>query len=412
MTSKRLYLSGRARAASVAGLVAVLALASASTVFAAGGPLVGTFEIAPGANSGGGEAGSYFRMIEPGGTATSGPFLSNISSSATDQTYTLLSPGTDGGLTAGAYEPEPSPAFDASGNSLASLLIQPTPFFGVNFSADTAATDPQTALAVPAPSISTDGSGNLSGNLSAWGASWNNQEFNQGSPKPNGESPGLTAGPSGTYNAVTGAYTLNWTSAIVGGPFNGFTGEWHLPGTFVPLPTVSAVSPSSGAANGGTTVTITGTGLGSASAVDFGSTAAKVTADSATSITATAPAGSGTVDVTVTTAGGTSVTSSADHYTYVAPTVTAIYPNQGPVSGWNLVWIVGKNLGGVTAVKFGSTPAPAFAPLGAGAVLALAPAGSPGAVDVTVTTTGGKSATSSADRYVYVKGLPLGGFPF
>ena len=217
-----------------APLAALALLASASTVFAAGSPLVGTFKITPGANSGGGEVGSYFRMIEPGGTVAAGPFLSNANSSATDQTYTLLSPGADGGLITGAYEPEPSPAFDEKGNSLASLIMQPTSFFGVNFSTDTAAIDPQTKEAVPAPSISTDGSGNLSGNLSAWGASWNNQEFNQGSPKPNGESPGLTAGPSGTYNAVTGAYTLNWTSLIVGGPFNSFTGEWHLTGTFVP----------------------------------------------------------------------------------------------------------------------------------------------------------------------------------
>src|SRR5207245_6685649 len=39
---------------------------------------------------------------------------------------------------------------------------------------------------------------------------------------------------------------------------------------------------------------------------------------SATSIAAESPAGTGTVDVTVTTAGGTSATSPADHFTYVA----------------------------------------------------------------------------------------------
>jgi hypothetical protein len=52
--------------------------------------------------------------------------------------------------------------------------------------------------------------------------------------------------------------------------------------------------------------------------VKFGTTAATITADSATSLTATAPAeAAGTVDVTVTTAGGTSATSAADQYTFV-----------------------------------------------------------------------------------------------
>ena len=38
----------------------------------------------------------------------------------------------------------------------------------------------------------------------------------------------------------------------------------------------------------------------------------------------------------------------------------------------------------------------------AGSITATAPAGSPGAVDVTVTTTGGTSNTTSFDQYTYV----------
>ena len=79
-------------------------------------------------------------------------------------------------------------------------------------------------------------------------------------------------------------------------------------------------NPSSGPTAGGTAVTITGTNLSGATSVSFGSSSGVVTADSATSITATAPAeAAATVDVTVTTPGGTSATSSADHYTFVAP---------------------------------------------------------------------------------------------
>jgi hypothetical protein len=44
--------------------------------------------------------------------------------------------------------------------------------------------------------------------------------------------PGLTAGPTGTYDSATKKFTLDWTSQIVGGPVNNFTGTWHLEGTF------------------------------------------------------------------------------------------------------------------------------------------------------------------------------------
>ncbi|MDK9716480.1 MAG: IPT/TIG domain-containing protein [Trichlorobacter sp.] len=84
-------------------------------------------------------------------------------------------------------------------------------------------------------------------------------------------------------------------------------------------PTVTNISPSSGFASGGTSVTITGTGLSGATAVNFGATDAtgfSVTSD--IQATATSPAGviGQTVDVTVTTPGGTSATNSADQFTY------------------------------------------------------------------------------------------------
>lgn len=111
-----------------------------------------------------------------------------------------------------------------------------------------------------------------------------------------------------------------------------------------PAPTVTAVSPVTGATGGTTTVTITGTNFTGASAVKFGATnATSFTVDSATQITAIAPAhAAGAVDVTVTTAGGTSATGAPDTYTFaviaVAPFPTLILewspttsPAQAPV---------------------------------------------------------------------------------
>ncbi len=85
------------------------------------------------------------------------------------------------------------------------------------------------------------------------------------------------------------------------------------------VPTVTAVSPSSGPAAGGTTITVTGTGFTGAIAVHVGAANATFTVVSDTQLTATVPPGAaGTVNVTVTGPGGTSATGTADHFTYLA----------------------------------------------------------------------------------------------
>jgi len=106
-------------------------------------------------------------------------------------------------------------------------------FTAIDFSIATDKVDPQTSLAVPPPAISVK-NGKLSGQVEAWSASWNKLYFNQGSPKPDGSRPGLTRSLSGTYNSKTRAFVITWASQVVGGPFNGFTGSWHLAGTFSP----------------------------------------------------------------------------------------------------------------------------------------------------------------------------------
>ena len=92
-------------------------------------------------------------------------------------------------------------------------------------------------------------------------------------------------------------------------------------------PMVTGISPSSGPATGGTSVTITGTGFTGATVVDFGTTpATDVTVVNNTTITANCPAGNGVANVTVTTPTGTSAISDADQFTYIAapPTVKSV----------------------------------------------------------------------------------------
>jgi large repetitive protein len=116
-------------------------------------------------------------------------------------------------------------------------------------------------------------------------------------------------------------------------------------GTVAPpaTPAVSGVSPNTGPAAGGTSVTISGTNLSSGT-VAFGATAASGVVCTASSCTATAPAGSGAVDVRVSTAGGTSAVTGADQFTYQAP--------PGPV---NLLPDPGFETSAVPADYWGST---------------------------------------------------------
>jgi hypothetical protein len=235
---------------------------------------------------------------------------------------------------------------------------------------------------------------------------------------------GATAVKFGASNATS--FTVNSASSITASAPAGSAGTVDItvttPGgtsatgasdqfTYVtPAPTVTAVSPASGTTLGGTSVTITGTNLTGATAVKFGaSNAASFTVNSASSITASSPAGSaGAVDITVTTPGGTSATGASDQFTYVtpAPTVTAISPASGTTLGGTSVTITGTNLNGATAVKFGASNAASFTVNSASSITASSPAGSAGAVDITVTTPGGTSATSASDQFTYVTPAP------
>ncbi|MFC7379211.1 IPT/TIG domain-containing protein [Brevundimonas sp. GCM10030266] len=180
--------------------------------------------------------------------------------------------------------------------------------------------------------------------------------------------------------------------------------------TYVNPPTVTAIAPQAGPTAGGTSVVITGTGfsgLSGASAVRFGSAnATQYTVNSATQITAVAPANApGVYDVRVTTPGGTSAISAADKFTYVAaPTVTAISPNAGPTAGGTSVTITGAGFSGAPAagaVRFGAASA-TYTVNSDTQITATSPANSAGVYDITVTTPGGTSATSTADRFTYV----------
>ena len=197
--------------------------------------------------------------------------------------------------------------------------------------------------------------------------------------------------PAGSAGAVTVTITNS----------NGLSGSLASAFTYVVPPTVSGVSPNSGSTAGGTAVTITGANFVAGATVTFGSSAAtNVVVVSATQITATTPAGSaGAVTVTVTVSGQSGSLASA--YTYVVtPTVSSVSPNTGTTAGGTAVTITGTNFAAGATVTFGSTAATNVVVVSATQITATTPAGSAGAVTVTVTVSGQSGSLANGFTYV------------
>jgi hypothetical protein len=120
-----------------------------------------------------------------------------------------ISPGTPGQLIDGSFQASPG-------------IFADFPFSGLPVSTFTAADCPSgcDGGGHSAPTINLAGTSDLS----SFYALWNGTYFNQG----NSSVPAANNG--------DGTYTLSWSSVIVGGPFNGFTGEWTMRVQAVPVP--------------------------------------------------------------------------------------------------------------------------------------------------------------------------------
>ena len=89
------------------------------------------------------------------------------------------------------------------------------------------------------------------------------------------------------------------------------------------------------------------------------------------------------------------------------PGVAAISPTSGRIAGGTSVTITGSNFTGATAVAFGATAAADYLVDSATQIVATAPAGAAGTVDVTVTTAAGTSIANAGDKFTYVGSGPL-----
>ena len=201
------------------------------------------------------------------------------------------------------------------------------------------------------------------------------------------------------------------TSPVV--PADTFTFE---SGTLSAGPVVSSVTPNSGPVAGGNSVVITGTNFDSVS-VNFGSQPASSFSvnNLGTEIIATAPSVGApqSVDVVVTNSLGASTITPADAYTYqpsaqFAPTVTAVSPSSGPLTGGGTVTVTGTGFTQATDVFFGTIDVDSFFIANNGDTITVtAPdAGVAGTVSVTVVNPYGTSAVSAADAYTFLPANP------
>ena len=176
-----------------------------------------------------------------------------------------------------------------------------------------------------------------------------------------------------------------------------------------PVPTVDKLDLSEGRAAGGTTVAVSGSGFAPGAVVTFGSApAASTTFVSPRQLLVTTPPGTGAVGVRVTTAGGTSMTSASSTFTYrSAPSISGISPAQGPANGGTVVTISGAGLTGTTAVTFGSRPSTQWQVRSDTSIVAVAPPGGSGRVDVTVDDLWGRATARAA--YTYGTATSAGG---
>jgi hypothetical protein len=165
-------------------------------------------------------------------------------------------------------------------------------------------------------------------------------------------------------------------------------------------PTLVSVTPTSGTAAGGTSITISGTNFVSGATVSIGGTSASISSVSPTSIVAvTSAKTAGTYNLVVTNP-DTQTATLGNAYTYNNPPVlSSVSPAGGPLAGGNTVTLVGANFNSMAAITIGSGSCTSVLANSTTATC-TAPAGSSGAKTVTITNPDGTSS-SLTNAYSY-----------
>lgn len=210
------------------------------------------------------------------------------------------------------------------------------------------------------------------------------------------------SGSAGSGQPGTGGLARAGSSGLDFGPA-GEPGQVTI--TFIPgpAPTVSSISPSSGARAGGTNVTITGTGFQSGATVTIGgASATSVTVVDDTQITAVTPVGGSAAANVVVTNVDTQFATLVGGFVYDPPTITSLSSNSGTTAGGQTVTATGTGFIAPVTVTVGGASATNVTVLDDTSVSFDTPAGSAGAASVVLTSVGQTASTT----YTYVNPPP------
>jgi len=173
----------------------------------------------------------------------------------------MLAPGLAGGIQLDSFQnfvtdpDEPHPAghpdaVNGAGSGYNALVSEGSAlsaftFFGVPTYVGLNPLSYQSGLTKNAPTLNMDSSScvdsvcDIAVDLSSWEVFWNGSVFEQG-PRPDNTISDFELA-MGTVDVVSGEYILNWKSQILGGPFSGVDGFWHLEGQFTNISSVVPV---------------------------------------------------------------------------------------------------------------------------------------------------------------------------
>ncbi len=197
--------------------------------------------------------------------------------------------------------------------------------------------------------------------------------------------------PAGTASQVVAATVTNPDS-------QGATRANAFTYVTTPAPTVTAVSPATGAQVGGTAVAVTGTNFNEGLTVTFGSVAGSVVSVSPLQVVVFAPAqpSATKVDITVTNTDGKSAKLTGA-FTYTKPpTLTKVTPASGSSAGGTQITLTGTNLQAGMKVMVAGIQATEVEVTSASAATAVTPPGLVSLATVTVSNPDGQGASLAA----------------
>jgi N-acetylneuraminic acid mutarotase len=163
------------------------------------------------------------------------------------------------------------------------------------------------------------------------------------------------------------------------------TASVTIPENDLPEPTVTSISPTTGSAGGGTSVTITGTNFQEGASVSVGSACVDITVVSYTTITCTTTASVlGAANVSVANPDGKAGTKLSAFSYFANVQLSAIIPSRGLASGGEMITVLGSDIFTGSTIKIDGNNCGSINIINPHQATCITPTGTDGARDVQI----------------------------